>query len=499
MPVNPRMHNFALLQPGRRALAWLGATLVCLTLPVSAGNLESIKVQVDPSTAVSRISPGFIGFGYETSAVAQTNYFSAKNAVLIRLYRNLSSQGLIRIGGNISDHTRYVPDGIATVRSEREVTIINRRSLADLAGFARATGWKIMWGLNLGTGSKAEAAQEAEAVAAALGDHLQSFQIGNEVDLRGRYNLKYDDFESYYTSFLAFKTDILKAVPKAVFSGPDVAVRLDWLGAFAQAEGRDVKLLTHHYYRTGASTPGATIENLLQPDAGWQSKLRQLQKISQDSGVPFRVNEVNSFYGGGKAGVSDTFASALWCLDYMFELAAYGGDGINLETDINQLAWISHYSPIVHDAPGNCQVRPEYYGMLAFALAGHGELLKCILDQGDINLSAHATRDEHGVLWLTVVNKDPSRDAELEIRQPGGYVKPEAFRLAAPSVDSKDRVTLGGAAVSAKGKWSPRPPEKLVVNSGSASVVVPHASAVLVRWHRRVLASRGFPAQNFRV
>jgi len=36
-------------------------------------------------------------------------------------------------------------------------------------------------------------------------------------------------------------------------------------------------------------------------------------------------------YGGGKPGVSDTFASALWRLDYMFLLASYDCEGLNLE------------------------------------------------------------------------------------------------------------------------------------------------------------------------
>jgi len=80
-----------------------------------------------------------------------------------------------------------------------------------------------------------------------------------------------------------------------------------------------------------------------------------------------------------------TFASALWCLDYMFNLAAHGCGGVNMETDVNQLGFISHYSPIVHDANGVCSARPEYYGMLAFAMAGHGELIKVSIEKIEVN------------------------------------------------------------------------------------------------------------------
>ncbi|HEX4264216.1 MAG TPA: glycosyl hydrolase family protein [Verrucomicrobiae bacterium] len=462
------------------ALLGFATTIWCNAPAIHAA--VDVKIQIEPQTVMSRISPDFIGFGYETSAAAQSNYFSPDNTTLVYLYRNLSPHGLIRVGGNISDHTRYEPDGVATVQTETNVTVINRRNLQDLAGFARATGWRVMWGLNLGTGSREAAVQEAQEVAGILGDSLQSFEIGNEVDIHGRYTLKYHDFNSYYSNYLAYKESIRAALPSAKFSGPDVAGNLGWLLNFATNEGRDISLLTHHYYRTGAKTPGATIENLLKLDDGWQSKLQRLQGVSRSSGFPFRINEINSFYGGGKAGVSDTFASALWVLDYMFQVATFGGDGVNMETDINQLGWISHYSPIIHDSAGKCHARPEYYGMLAFALAGKGDLLKLTTDaKAEINVSAYATRHGDGSLWITVVNKDLSRDAAVAIVLPSNYAAAEVFRLKAPSVTSTNQVSLAGREVSLEGEWNPEKPQKVTVKGGNAEVSVPHASAMLLR------------------
>lgn len=457
---------------------------VCGQLHAQKAPVRQVKMDLDPNMVTDRISPNFLGFGYETSAVAQTNYFSGHNRTLIQLYRTLGSNGLIRIGGNISDHTRYEPEAMSVVNPETSVTIINRRDLEDLAAFARATGWKVMWGLNLGTGSKEAAAREAAAVAQILGGRLQSLQIGNEVDLRGRYELQYHDFDSYYSNYLADKASIVAALPSADFSGPDVAVNLPWLRIFAQKEAKKVKLLTHHYYRTGADSPGATIENLLKTDERWKTRLQQLQTISRESGVAFRINEINSFSGGGKTGVSDTFASALWCLDYMFQAATFGCEGVNMETDINQHAWISHYSPIVHDNEWNCEARPEYYGMLAFALAGRGELLRTELDkEGEINLSAYATREDDKI-WVVVVNKDFTSDAELTLTLPEGYSGPETFRLEAPSVTSTDGVTLAGAKVSPDGRWTAGSPEKIPITGRSARFSVPHTSALLLRLHR---------------
>src|SRR5690349_21354860 len=147
------------------------------------GSTEKVRINIDPDSVQRPIAQDFIGFGYESSAVAREGYFSPSNAHLVQLYRALGPHGLVRIGGNVSDHTRFVPDGAAQVQSEKGTTVINQKVLQDFGDFLRATGWKAMWGLNLGTGTKEEAVQEALAVHRALGDRLQSLEIGNEVDL----------------------------------------------------------------------------------------------------------------------------------------------------------------------------------------------------------------------------------------------------------------------------------------------------------------------------
>src|SRR5205807_8152509 len=50
------------------------------------------------------------------------------------------------------------------------------------------------------------------------------------------------------------------------------------------------------------------------------------------AGLPLRVDEINSVACGGAAGVSNTFASALWALDTMFALVRTGVDGVNVHT-----------------------------------------------------------------------------------------------------------------------------------------------------------------------
>src|SRR6185369_13667995 len=114
----------------------------------------------------------------------------------------------------------------------------------------------------------------------------------------------------------------------------------------------------------------------------------------------------NSFSGGGKPDVSDTFASALWCLDFMYRVAAHGGVGVNMETDVNQLGFVSHYSPIYRNDNGQLIARPEYYGILAFTLAGKGNMVKLTASPTSNNLNAYATTAADGPIWITVINKD---------------------------------------------------------------------------------------------
>lgn len=464
-------------------IAFLGATGALLPfgpLPAQASqDPQVIRIRVDPNTVTASVPDDFIGFGYETSAVAHPGLFSPANARLIQLYRTLSRHGLVRIGGNISDHTKFVARGSLAVEPQEGTTVINSRSLADLAGFLRATGWRLMWGLNLGTGSREDAAEEALAVSEAAGGQLQSFEIGNEVDLLRRFGKSYD---GYYASYLAYKAAIRAVLPGAAFSGPDAARDTTWCVNFARTESSDIRLLTHHYYRTGAGSPDATLENLLRDDPSLEATLRRLQGVCAGSGISYRINEVNSFYNGGKQGVSDTFGSALWCLDFLFQLASHGCGGVNMETDINQHAWVSHYSPIFRDASDHYLARPEYYGMLAFSLAGKGELLRLAVDDPVFGVTAYATREANGHLWLTLINKGLDRGARVRVSLPGPFTAVDVLRLAAPTAQSKDNVTLGGATVADDGTWSPNSNEAVAANAGLVALDLPAASAALLRF-----------------
>ncbi|HET8635647.1 MAG TPA: hypothetical protein VFL96_02260, partial [Acidobacteriaceae bacterium] len=225
-----------------------------------------LPISINVTRALGSIPADFTGLGYEISSVAVPGLLSASNHHYVQMVRTLGSHGVIRIGGNTSDYSSFQPGG--KLVSLPKATIVNTESLRELGHFLDATGWHIIWGLNLGSGTEQRALREAQAVTAAAGDKLLAFEIGNEPDLfvhEGHRPAGYG-YDQYLREYRRYKAAIRAQLPNAPFAGPDVARETDWVTRFAQDEGHDLKLLTHHYYRGGARNPRSSLDELLAPD-----------------------------------------------------------------------------------------------------------------------------------------------------------------------------------------------------------------------------------------
>jgi hypothetical protein len=450
------------------------AFLTGLLLPVRGWAQDnSVRVQIQPQSRLGRIPDDFIGLGYEVSSVSERGLLTGSNRAYVQFVRTLSPAGVIRIGGNTSDYAAWSPDGPAV--SSPKATVVDRRGIRDLGTFLRATGWRLIWGFNLGRGTVDQAVDEAMAVSASAGENLLAFEIGNEPDLFASVhrpgNYAYSD---YYAEYRRFQQAIRDKLPNAPFAGPDVIIHADWLEQLAAAEAPDLKLLTHHYYAEGPpDNPTSTIENLLKPNPILPGLLGRLEAASRNARVPYRICETNSCFGGGKPGVSDTMAAALWGLDFLFTLAQFNAAGVNMETGVNHLGFLSYYTPISPEG-----ARPLYYGMLAFSRASRGERIPLTLDSAGLNITAYAVRSDGGDIWLTLVNKEATRDAFVRASCPG-IATANVMRLTAPSLASKEDVLLGGSPVSSAGKWVAGAGERLRarVAGGELGVQVPAASA----------------------
>jgi hypothetical protein len=440
----------------------------------------AFTVTLPGGSALSTIAPGFTGLGYEISSVARPGLLSPGNSLYLQLIRNLGTDGVVRVGGNTADYARYSA-GAAPVSSPFG-TVVDNFVLQQLGGFLQATRWKLIWALNLGSGSEQDAVNEAKAVAAAAGDRLLAFEIGNEPDLfsHEKHRPSGYGYEQWLADYRRYKSALRAQLPGVPLAGPDAASKTEWVSRFAVDEGKDIVLLTHHYYREGQN-PGSTIWKLLGADAKLQPELDQLRAASQLCGKPYRICEVNSFSGGGRPGVSDTLASALWVLDYMFTLAVNGCSGVNMETGVNQLGFISSYSPIGDDEHAHYSAKPEYYGMLAFALGGRGELLPTQVHPATMEIKAYATRSADGALLLTIINKGAA-DAMLHLDTKSSRQRASVIMLEGPAVDARTQITLGGAEVAVAGTWSPTRTERLAVSGGRLAISLAPYSAAIVRF-----------------
>jgi hypothetical protein len=402
---------------------------------------RKVAVTVDASKMLASIPADYMGLGFEISSVAVPGLLSASNHAYVKLVRNLGHHGAIRIGGNTSDFSRY--DAHGTAVSTPKATVVTEANLRELKSFVDAVGWKLIWGLNLGDDKLDNAVEEARAVTNIMGDKLLALEIGNEPDLFPRSGHRGPNYgyPAWFADYRRYKAAIRAVLPRVPFAGPDLAGATDWMEQFARDE-HDVALLTAHHYITGQANPAATIETMLANNTKYDPVLARFQAAAQNAGKPWRMCETASFSGGGREGVSDTFAAALWALDYLFVLAEHGCAGVNMETGVNHLGWISHYTPISDDLHGNYGAAPEYYGLLAFAHAAKGELIAAACEAGGINCTAYATR-LNGRVCVAVINKDQSQDADIAIRGVAAK-RAQVMRLTGPSLTARDGVQLGG-------------------------------------------------------
>jgi len=472
--------------------------------PLSADSegTASIRITLRADRLGNKIAADFTGLSYESAQLGNPNFFSGNNTELAGFLRTLGPSGILRIGGNTSEYCYWTPNGRSNTQEKQRSAGVGATvgpdtgkkapppvqiaplAVRNLRDFLDACGWKLIYGLNMGTGTAEDAAAEAAYVMDVAGTKLIAFQLCNEPDLffrNGIHKSNYD-FAQFAVEWQNFYQTIRARVPNAPFAGPDTAYNNEWLVPFAKKFKREAVFLSQHYYAEGPPTdPSMTIERLLRPNPKLQTEFEGMNKTVNESGLPFRLAETNSCYSGGKQGVSDTFASALWGADLMYQLASAGGMGTNFHG--GGYGW---YTPIAGTRENGFLARPIYYGMLLFAQAGSGQLVQSKLEQIEQAplLTAYGLRSDAGALKVAAFNKNPDRAVRLTVDAGERVQRATALRLVAPRVDDTTDTTFGGSPVGASGSWSPVLEELLSVESGAADIELPAASAALITFGR---------------
>jgi hypothetical protein len=444
-------------------------------LPMPDGPTVQASLTVT-STPSGTIPPRFMGLSYEKTAMTYS-YFHVSNRHLIALFRRLG-EGVLRIGGGSVDLVMWTPEATGT---HLQVTPVEIKALA---GFLQATGWLCLYGVNLATSTPAQAAEEVAYAVSVLGSNLLGIEIGNEPDeygIPGNFFAGNWTFEDYLTRWNMFRSAILQAAPNVAFTGPAAGGGnhiTTWTLPFGQATtAAEITLLTQHYYRDYYITGGSpTAAFLVSPDSQLTAELTTLNAGAQRLGIPFRISECNSFDNGGVPGVSNSYASSLWVIDFLFDVALGGSTGVNMHGGGRSPG----YTPIADDSGGVIEARPEYYGLLLFTLAGPGTLFETQLSAGTVDATAYAVGTASGGLNLIVVNKDTLQNLTLTIATNQNIQSATVQTMMGASLAATSGVTIQGATVNPDGTFFPTVAGTLTPAGTQTTCFIPALTAALI-------------------
>jgi hypothetical protein len=510
-----------------------------------------ITLTIDTHAREFAIPGDFTGLGFETRSATphaygvHGNFFSPDNKQLITLFRNIGIRN-IRVGGGTVDGSGVEERCVMPTPTYKDID--------NLFAFARAADVKVIYSvrlLNVDSCTDPKLAQTDAKIVRYIWrryrDHLDSFSIGNEPDVRGYHSTPghaidsqiYESkpgvagsaYDSYFAQWQRVAAVVRKAAPGAKFSGPDTAVSdkssftpnpatgVSWTVQF----GRDLKssgalaeTLQHHYvWGMPTGTPAqVAIDDML--SSAWDDDADKGTQPAHDGGkaefhpypyvystvlaplvslgVPYRMTEANDCLHG-VPGASDGFASALWALDYMHWWAAHHMAGVNFHNN----PWLPTDTIVPNPNPcgpagcGNYHVSPKAYGMKAFNLGSSGYVEPIVIaNPQKINLTAYAVGTAHD-LYVTIINKTHSStndvaDATVSIDAPGfdgGRADSILLAGSEPGNAAVMAATLGGGTITNDAPWNGKWMPLGTVQDGKLTVTVQSTTAVIVRIHAK--------------
>jgi hypothetical protein len=411
------------------------------------------------------IPSGFVGIALELPSVPEFAGTDPAHPdpVLLQLIRNLTpgQSPILRLGGDSTDYSWWPTPGVT--KPTGVTYALTRRWMRIARGLAHALGAHLIIGVNWAAGDPALTITEADAIVRYIGTGpISDLELGNEPGYYGHLawyftpsGQKVRARPKTYTlaSYLHEYERMVPRLPALPMAGPGdgnlpgvAAVR-----QFVRAAPRLGLVTMHRYPLIACSKDPArhiypSTTHLLErfATAGMVRSLAPYVQVARAAGLEYRLDEMNSVSCRG-APVSRTFASALWAVDELFQLARIGVSGVNFNTFTDAL-----YEPFgVTDSGGRwtAEVRPMYYGMLMFTQAAPAgsRLLALQLHHGAA-LRAWATRAPDGVVHVVLINDSLTEARSVTVAFAGSRWQGGAAltRLTAPSVNATTGVSLGG-------------------------------------------------------
>lgn len=415
---------------------------------------------------------------------------------------------LLRIGGDSADRTFGSPEKGRGPLFGYYLTGSWWRSLGSIV---RRTGARVIIDMNLVTGRPHMIAGWAHKAETVLPEgSIAGFEVGNEPDeytrssyvksiALGRIDPALVPLNlspmSYLVRFDSYAAVLSKVAPNVPLIAPALGKpnHRRWITTLLAAPHPGLETLSVHSYpysqcATQSSPKYPTIARLLSENAsaGVAGRVAADAQLARAAGLALRLTELNSVNCGGRPGVSDTFATALWAPDTLFELMREGVEGANIHVRSNAI------NTPFYVGRGGLRAQPLLYGLALFARTlGPGAELLHTDEQASrsVHVKAWAVRVRGGLVHVLLINKGPNAaHVNLPISATGPVT---VQRLLAVSVRSRWDVTLAGQSINANGRWSGRRMTSTAPRTRRGhDVALPPYSAALVSMQLRPRAGR---------
>lgn len=366
---------------------------------------------------------------------------------LLRLFSRYNGAPLLRIGGNSQDEAAYdLPQNHGLPKFVH--VNITDKMLRLLAKVFAATRCRYVIGLNLGDNRPDGAVKLVRACRRIIGNsNIAAYEIGNEPDFFHRFGgiWRHNTFALYLKRWQRY----YKAIRPYLADGRQIegpAFGGGWLRdvpKFIRLEHRELAIISLHRYPLGATVKNprspvfCSIANLLKNSSASSFARLMLPALAaaKPYQLPVRYGEMNSAWNGGKQGVSNTFASTLWGVDTLFEIASVGGAGVNIHLSEGFDQFPGNYDPVYFHPGQPLHMRPLFYGMLLFArtIQDHARLIP-VTYHTSINVKIWAARAANGIVRIAVINKS-RRTALITMNLPTGRAW-HGYSLTAPAITS---------------------------------------------------------------
>ncbi|KAH9851266.1 glycoside hydrolase family 79 protein [Lenzites betulinus] len=419
----------------------------------------------------------------------------------------------IRVGGNTQETAFLVeslPDGKMIEKDKEDAS--NPTStpvlaftpellymLANVSSLINAR-WYLGIPFNDTSDFRFQIAEQGEAI---LGDMLLGFQAANEPDLYGPHGHRpltyspFDFFGEYALLTQAIQADTAFPIKNNLIA-PSVSgtwtPEMVWNTGFVEAYTDYLGSLAVERYPTDNcavifpdpnNPPHDPLEELplyLSHQAGINITQQYINSTSlaQTWGKPFLMFETNTASCGGFPGISDTFTSALWGLDYAMQMAYsnftgalfhFGGQNVSY----NGMILTANLTaiPTNQSAFHQWTVGPIFYSSLfvaeALGTTNTSQVKDLFPNNGDDHTPAYAIYENGNLARMALINylDDPTgaNDYTATIYVGGsGFNEangvPASVKvkyLIAPSVSEKDNITWAGQTLGARyevdGTW----------------------------------------------